>query len=97
MSFALTRESLRDSGVLAFTSAVGIGFVAWSSTQLYVAFCAPQGLTGFVTSLITMDSSPCQAIFSIISHSKTLYGASMASLLLGVIAVLTSFFSRKSK
>ena len=93
MSFALTR----DSGVLAFTSAVGIGFVAWSSTQLYVAFCAPQGLTGFFTSLITMDSSPCQAIFTVIQHSKGLYAASMASFLFAAMAVLTSCFSTKSK
>ena len=86
----LSRQSLRNSSVLAIASALGLAFVAWSGTQVYVLFCAPWGWTGFLQSLVTMDSSPCQALFAVISHTQTLYAATVASLLFAVFTFLTS-------
>jgi hypothetical protein len=39
--------------------------------------------------MLTMDSSPCQAVFALISHSGTLY----ASMVAAVLFSLVSFFS----
>lgn len=85
-----TRESLQNTSVLAVSTAVGLAFVAWSGTQVYVMFCAPSGFTGFLQSLVTMDSSPCQALFAVIGHSQTLYAATVASLLFAFISLIGS-------
>lgn len=90
----VNRESLQQTGILAWTSALGLGFVAWSGTQIYVMMCAPPGVLGFFQSLITMDSSPCQAIFSLISHGQTLYAGMIGALLLGVVSFLASLFAQ---
>ena len=94
MSTLITREALQSSSVLTVTSALGLAFVAWSGTQMYVVFCAPSGFYGFVQSLVTMDSSPCQALFQVINHSQTLYSATIASILFAIIAYLGSFCAR---
>ncbi len=85
-----TRESLQNSSLMAVLTAIGLAFIAWSGTQLYVTYCAPSGLTGFLMSLVTMDSSPCQALFSIVSHSQTLYSAMIASLLFALFGGMAS-------
>ncbi len=90
----MSRESLQSSSVLAVSSAVGLAFVAWSGTQMYVVYCAPSGFFGFVQSLVTMDSSPCQALFAVINHSQTLYSATIASLLVAFVSFLGSFCVR---
>jgi hypothetical protein len=73
----------------SFLLALFLAFVAWGSTQVYATYCVPPGLQGFLTSLITMDSSPCQAVFALIAHSGTLY----ASMVAAVLFSLFSFFS----
>lgn len=73
----------------SFLLALFLAFVAWGSTQVYASYCVPPGLRGFITSMITMDSSPCQAVFALISHSGTLY----ASMVAAVMFSLFSFFS----
>ena len=85
-----SREALQNSSVLAFGTAIGLAFVAWSGTQLYVMLCAPSGIGGFFVSLVTMDSSPCQALFAVISHSQTLYAATVASLLFAFVGFIGS-------
>jgi hypothetical protein len=89
----MSREVLQSSSALAVSSAVGLAFVAWSGTQLYVVYCAPSGVFGFVQSLVTMDSSPCQALFSVIHHSQSLYSATIGALLFAFISFLGSFCS----
>ena len=74
----------------SFLLALFLAFVSWSSTQVYATYCVPPGLRGFVTSLITMDSSPCQAVFALISHSGTLYASMIAAVLFSAFA----FFSQ---
>jgi hypothetical protein len=94
MSSLISREVLQSSSVLAVSSALGLAFVAWSGTQMYVVYCAPSGIFGFVQSLVTMDSSPCQALFSVINHSQSLYSATVASLMVAFISFLGSFCAR---
>ena len=72
-------------GAYGFVSAIGIGFIAWSSTHLYMCFCAPEGFWGFVQSLIVMDSTFCHILLSLIHHSHTLYGAVMVGMFFAVI------------
>ena len=67
-----------------------LAFVAWGSTQVYATYCVPPGLRGFVTSMLTMDSSPCQAVFSLISHSNTLYASMIAALLFSMFSFFTN-------
>ncbi len=68
----------------SFLLALFLGGVAWGSVRVYASMCAPEGFTGFLTSLITMDSSPCQAVFTLISHSNTLYASMIAAILYGI-------------
>ena len=75
-----------SSALKSFALAIALGGVAWTSTRIYATYCVPAGFTGFLQSLVTMDSSPCQAVFALISHSHTLY-ASM------IVALLYSFFT----
>lgn len=86
----LTRETLRSTSVLSISTAFGLAFIAWGGTQVYVVFCAPSGIIGFFQSMVTMDSSPCQALFSIVGHTQTLYGATIASLLFAFISFIGS-------
>ncbi len=87
---------MRNSGI-AFATALGLAFIAWSGTQLYVSLCAPSGVYGFLVSLVTMDSSPCQALFSVMSHSQTLYSAMIASLLFALFGVLASCVTKSQQ
>jgi len=68
----------------SFLLAIFLGGVAWGSVRIYASYCVPEGFTGFLTSFITMDSSPCQAVFSLISHSNTLYASMIAAMLYGI-------------
>ncbi len=77
----------------SFLLALFLAFVAWSSTQVYATYCVPPGLRGFVTSMITMDSSPCQAVFALISHSGTLYASMIAAVLFSVFAFFTNLIN----
>ena len=94
MNTVISREALQSNSVMMVTSALGLAFVAWSGTHMYVMFCAPTGILGFIQSLVTMDSSPCQALFSVINHSQTLYSATVGALLVGFISFLGSFCVR---
>ncbi len=73
----------------SFLLALFLAFVAWGSTQVYATYCVPPGLRGFVTSMLTMDSSPCQAVFSLISHSNTLYASMIAAVLFAIFSFFT--------
>ena len=70
-------------------TAVGIGFVAWSSTHFYMWFCAPQGIWGFIQSLLVMDSSFCQILMGLMLHSQSMYKAMLVAFLFGMIGSLT--------
>jgi hypothetical protein len=73
-----------------------LAFVAWSSTQVYASYCVPPGFRGFITSMITMDSSPCQAVFALISHSGTLYASMVAAVLFSMFAFFSSLINDHS-
>ena len=75
----------------SFLLALAIGVAAWGSTQVYAGYCVPSGLSGLLTSLVTMDSSPCRALFMLISHTHTLYAGMMTAVLVGVIAAGSEF------
>jgi hypothetical protein len=85
-----SRESLQNSSLMAVLTALGLAFLAWGGTQLYVNFCAPSGFSGFLLSLVTMDSSPCQALFAVVAHTQILYSAMIGSLLFAIIGGLGS-------
>lgn len=73
----------------SFLLALAIGVAAWGSTQVYAGYCVPSGFSGLLTSLVTMDSSPCRALFMLISHTHTLYAGMMTAVLVGIIAAGT--------
>ncbi len=73
--------------------ALFLGLMSWGSTQVYATYCVPPGLSGFVTSLLTMDSSPCQAVFALISHSNTLYASMIAAFLFAVFSGFTNIIN----
>jgi hypothetical protein len=83
-------------GGFTFVAAVGVGFMAYSSTHLYVGFCAPLGFMGFIQSLIIMDSTFCQVLMGIISHSQSLYGAMMVGLLFSIMGGINKSVSDMS-
>jgi hypothetical protein len=80
----------------SFLLALFLAFIAWSSTQVYATYCVPPGLYGFVTSMITMDSSPCQAVFALISHSGTLYASMIAAVLFSIFASFSGMINEHS-
>ena len=79
------KDTCETLGLVGFATAVGLGFVAYSATHLYVCFCAPSGVWGFVQSLIIMDSTFCQMLMGLVHHSQSLYGAMMMAFLLTMI------------
>ncbi len=89
-----SREALQNSSLMAIGTSLGLAFLAWASTRLYATYCAPEGLSGFFMSLVTMDSTPCQALFAVISHSQTLYAATVAALLFALFGCLASCVTR---
>jgi hypothetical protein len=82
------RDTCKTIGVTGFVTAIGVGLVAYSATHIYVCFCAPEGIWGFVQSLVVMDSTFCQMLMALISHSQTLYGTMMMAFLFGIIGSL---------
>ena len=77
-----------EMGIFSFVTAIGIGFVAYSATHIYVCFCAPEGIWGFIQSLIVMDSTFCQIILGLIHHTQSLYGAMMIAFLFSIISAI---------
>ena len=75
-------------GGYTLVTAVGVGFLAYSSTHLYMCFCAPQGVMGFIQSLVIMDSTFCQFMMSIISHTQSLYSTMMIGLLFTLVTFI---------
>ena len=85
-----------SSALKSFAIAMALGSLSWISIRIYATYCVPPGLNGFIMSFITMDSSPCQAIFAMISHSHTLYASMITAIIYGVFSVITeriSFFT----
>ena len=82
------RDTCKTIGVTGFVTAIGVGFIAYSATHIYVCFCAPEGVWGFVQSLIVMDSTFCQMLMALINHSKTLYGTMLMAFLFGILGSL---------
>lgn len=82
-----------SSAAKSFALAIALGGLAWASTRVYATYCVPAGFTGFLQSLAMMDSSPCQAIFALISHSHTLYASMIAALLFGLFSLITEGIS----
>lgn len=80
----------------SFFLALFLAFVAWGSTQVYATYCVPPGLRGFLTSMLTMDSSPCQAVFALIAHSGTLYASMVAAVLFSVFSFFSSVIHEHS-
>ena len=82
-----------SSAAKSFAIAIALGGVAWTSTRVYATYCVPAGFTGFLQSLVMMDSSPCQAVFALISHSHTLYASMIAAVLFGFLSLMTEGIS----
>lgn len=80
-------------GLYGFVTAIGVGFVAYSATHLYVCFCAPTGIWGFVQSLVIMDSTFCQTLMSLVHHTQSLYGAMMLAFLFSLIGGISKGIS----
>lgn len=76
------------TGCASFITAVGVGFIAYASTHIYMCFCAPAGLWGFLQSLIVMDSTFCQMLMGLIHHTQNLYGAMMIAFLFSLVAAI---------
>jgi hypothetical protein len=70
-------------------TAVGIGFVAWSSSHIYMCFCSPKGAWGFVQSLIVMDSSFCQILIGLMIHMQSMYKAMLVAFLFGIVGSIS--------
>lgn len=85
-------QSLRKfSGILGcygFATAIGVGFVAYSATHIYVYFCAPSGIMGFIQSLVVMDSTFCHVVMGMINHSQSLYGGMIIAFLFSLIGAM---------
>ena len=82
------RDTCKTIGVTGFVTAIGVGFIAYSATHIYVCFCAPEGIWGFVQSLVVMDSTFCQMLMALISHSQTLYGTMLMAFLFGIVGTI---------
>jgi hypothetical protein len=91
-----SRNTCGSLGGFTFVAALGVGFMAYTSTHLYVGFCAPLGFMGFIQSLIIMDSTFCQVLMGIISHSQSLYGAMMVGLLFSIMGGINKQVSELS-
>ena len=81
-------KRLQSCGACGFVAAIGVGFVCWSATQLYVIFCAPRGLIGFLQSLIVMDSTFCQLLMGLVTHTQTMYSLMLVGLLFAFIGII---------
>lgn len=77
-------------GCCGFVTAIGVGLIAWSGTHLYMCFCAPTGVWGFVQSLVVMDSTFCQMLMALIQHTQTIYRGLMIAFLFGIVGVIGS-------
>lgn len=75
-------------GLYGFVSAIGVGFVAYTATHVYVCFCAPSGIWGFVQSLIVMDSTFCNLLLGLVHHAQSMYGAMMVAFLFSLIGAI---------
>jgi hypothetical protein len=76
------------TGCVSFVTAVGVGFIAYASTHIYMCFCAPTGFWGFLQSLVVMDSTFCQMLMGLIHHTQNLYGAMMIAFLFSFVAAI---------
>ena len=75
-------------GLYSFVTAVGVGFVAYAGTHIYVCFCAPTGFWGFVQSLVVMDSTFCQMLLGLIHHSQSLYAVMLLGFLFSFLGAI---------
>jgi len=82
-------NTCKQVGGWGLLTAVGIGFVAWSSSHVYMCFCAPQGAWGFIQSLLVMDSSFCQILMGLMIHMQSMYKAMLVAFLFGIVGSLT--------
>lgn len=82
-------NTCKQMGGWGLITAVGIGFVAWSSSHIYMCFCSPKGAWGFVQSLIVMDSSFCQILIGLMIHMQSMYKAMLVAFLFGIVGSLT--------
>ena len=82
-------NTCKQMGGWGLITAVGIGFVAWSSSHIYMYFCAPQGAWGFIQSLLVMDSSFCQILMGLMIHMQSMYKAMLVAFLFGILGSLT--------
>ena len=86
-------STCKQMGGWGLVTAVGIGFVAWSATHIYMCFCSPHGVWGFVQSLVVMDSSFCQVLMGLMLHSQSMYKAMLVAFLFGLVGSLTKLAS----
>ena len=77
-----------STALKSFGIATSLGGIAWGSVQIYSGYCAPPGLTGFMQSLITMDSSPCKMVAGLMTHSQTLYASMTVAFLHSIFSVI---------
>lgn len=64
--------------------------VHWTSVQVYSQLCAPRGFWGFVSTMFTMASPPCQFVLTLMSKTSELYLAMWISMAAGVCTALSA-------
>lgn len=82
------RDTCSALGLYGFVTAVGVGFIAYTATHVYVCFCAPSGVWGFIQSLVIMDSTFCQMLMGLVHHSQSMYGAMMIAFLFSIVGAI---------
>lgn len=93
----LSKESFHNTTLISILGALGLGFISWSGVHLYIYFCAQNGILGFLQSLMTMDSSLCQALLSLVTNSQLLYSATISSLLVAGLSFIVSCCAKSAK
>ena len=83
-----TNNVCTNLGIYSFVTAIGVGFLAYAGTHIYVCFCAPSGVWGFVQSLIVMDSTFCQVLLGLIHHSQSLYAVMLLGFLFSFLGAV---------
>lgn len=76
------------TAILSLLFAVSVGTVSWGSTRLYANYCVPSGFHGWLTSFITVNSSPCQGLLGLIRNTSALYGTMAAAVFIGIFSAI---------
>jgi hypothetical protein len=75
-----------------FLSILAVSGLNWILPQIYVYLCIPDGVSGFLLSMITTASPICQGILNLMTHSVTVY-TGLIGTALGII--ISNYFRAK--